>query len=288
MMKRPKQKNNLRQKNPKNILINREDVENILKQYGVSDSINDVGLYRTAMVHKSYLKTAQQPSAHPAADDKDDDDNCLEPMDNSYERLEFMGDTVLGSAVVSYLFARYPNDEEGFLTKLKIKLIKDQACAKLCRTLGLQKFIIISQFLETQNSRDNIKIQEDVFEAFIGAMYIDFGGLTIDRVGYATQRCHVFLQNLYEETFDFTSLIQFDDNYKDQLLRYFQRNFGGQHPTYKILSENGPTNKRVYVMGVMDANNIVIGTGKAGKKNEAEQIASRHALEHFGVEINGE
>src|SRR3989344_6778003 len=157
---------NMSQRNPKNILIQRENVEQILRDYGVTEPIRDVSLYQTAMVHKSYLKTAQQPSSEkiPLVEDSSDSDprtrcileNSLEPMDQSYERLEFIGDTVLGSAIGTYLYARYPDQDEGFMTKLKTKLVRDTTCAELCRILGLQRFIVLSQYLDqVQNSREN-------------------------------------------------------------------------------------------------------------------------------------
>ena len=272
------------QRNPNNVLIQRENVEQILRDYGVTEHIRDISLYQTAMVHKSYLKTAQQPGTIKPSDDED---GSLEPMDQSYERLEFIGDTVLGSAIGTYLYARYPNQDEGFMTKLKTKLVRDTTCAELCRILGLQKFIILSQYLDqVQNSRDNEKFQEDVFEAFLGAMYVDFGGLNLGQSGHAIDLCHSFIIKLYETHINFPALIHHDDNFKDQLLRYFQRNFGGQHPKYQIISEHGPTNHRVYEMGVMDIHGNIIGCGRATKKIQAEQMASMKALEHLGAPLN--
>src|SRR3989338_352787 len=272
------------QRNPNNVLIQRENVEQILRDYGVTEHIRDICLYQTAMVHKSYLKTAQQPGTIKPSDDED---GSLEPMDQSYERLEFIGDTVLGSAIGTYLYARYPDQDEGFMTKLKTKLVRDTTCAELCRILGLQRFIVLSQYLDqVQNSRENEKFQEDVFEAFLGAMYVDFGGLNLGQSGRAIDLCHNFIIRLYETHINFPALIHHDDNFKDQLLRYFQRNFGGQHPKYQIISEHGPTNHRVYEMGVMDIHGNVIGCGRATKKIQAEQMASMKALEHLGAPLN--
>ena len=144
------------------------------------------------------------------------------------------------------------------------------------------KYLIISKHIEIIcNGRKNARILEDSFEAFIGAMDNEFGEDGFDI-------CSKFIINIIEQKIDITELILNDDNFKDQLMRYYQKMYNGKFPIYEQKSiitsvgDNGITNKK-FQMFVRDLDNNIIGEGTARSKKEAEQKAAKAALMHFGI-----
>ena len=193
------------------------------------------------------------------------------------------------------------------MTRIRSKLVRSQALAEFATNLGLDKYLLISKHVEDRcGGRKGQRILEDVFESFIGAMYLDYNRLDMKQPtiesetdgdtdgdtrepleffsGYGFHICEVFLTNLIETRVDFTKLLLLDTNYKDQLLRYYQQHFQDT-PRYHELSIDGPSHHRVFTMAVTDDKNEIIGRGKAASKKKAEQIASREALVHFGVNV---
>jgi dsRNA-specific ribonuclease len=158
--------------NNKNILLQREDLDNLLNSNGLSGlEIKNINLYRVAFVHKSYctMKNADFDKSNvncPAG--------CLPLQDMSYERLEFLGDSLLGMIVTNYLYLRFPDQNEGFLSKIRTKIVNGRMLGYLSEKIGLPKFAIISKQVEESGGRNNYKIMEDIFEAFLGALYLDF------------------------------------------------------------------------------------------------------------------
>ena len=285
--------------NTSNHIISKEEVQKILNMGGIDIPITDVRLYQQSFVHKSYChkKNQEQIERYKEPDvlvvSRPED--CIELLEKSNERLEFLGDSVLGCVVATYLFKRYYGQDEGFMTKLKTKLVKTQALAEFARYLGLGKYLIISKHVEDKSDgRNNDRILEDTFESFIGAMYLDFNKNTeINKLSIKTrtnlgyQICEKFLLNIMEDEIDFEKLILHDDNYKDVLLRYYQHNFQIT-PEYRELSLNGPAHKRVFVMAVLDKEGKVLATGTGRTKKKAEQLASKKALIGFGEISEGE
>jgi ribonuclease-3 len=192
----------------------------------------------------------------------------------SYETLEFLGDSFLGSAVTNYLYNRYVkehNKEEGFLTKLKIRFVCGEQLANLSNKLELNKFMIISKHIEDNCSgRENQHILEDVLEAFIGALYLDCEDYQV---------IQEFIFNLIEEYLDLPEIILNDTNYKDQILRYFQHNFK-LYPTYQHIDKL--EDEEEFKCEILKEDEVIcIGSGKTKKK--AEQNASYNALVYFNV-----
>jgi len=208
---------------------------------------------------------------------------CVELQPDSNERLEFLGDSVIGAIISSYLFHRYPKQREGFLTKLKTKLVRTNMLAKFSMHIGLDKHVLISKHIEDMcHGRINEKILEDTFEAFIGAFYEDIFRNDLTHIGIATQMCADFIIRLMEETTDFRPLISINDNYKELLLQLYHKTWDGIHPEYEEISAEGPTNFRIYTMGVRHPiTKELIGQGKDRKKTVAEQTASKEALAYF-------
>ena len=151
--------------NTKNRLFTRPDIQTILSH--VKFTIHDPELYQTAMVHSSYVKRSEYISPTGEKTQLADlPENCIPLFENSYERLEHLGDLVLGVVVSSYLNKRFPSENEGFLTNLKKELVCNEMLGDLCQKIGLNKFYIISKYNEDIcNGRTNIKKLGDILEA---------------------------------------------------------------------------------------------------------------------------
>lgn len=258
--------------NPINRLIEKHEVEAILKE-----PIHNLKLYQNAFVHKSYcVKKGENIMNGLPVILADRPAGVLELQENSNERLEFLGDSILGAVVTNYLYNRFETQDEGFCTKLKTKLVNCETLASFSRCFGLGEFLIISKYVEERcNGRKNPRILEDIFESFIGALFLDF-----QKEGRGFEVVNTFILQILERNVDFTQLILHDNNYKDILLRYYQHTFQIT-PKYKEIKVDGPAHQRMFTMGVMDKNGKVIGVGEERSKKKAEQIASKQALLYY-------
>ena len=255
--------------NPCNKILQEADVHSILSLYGLDIPINNVNTYRTALVHKSYCtrKNENFVQGNVACPE-----NCLPLQEESNERFEFLGDAVINLIVGKYLFERYQDENEGFLTKLRTKLVNGNMLATFCETLNLRRFVQISKQIEENNGRCNRKILEDSFEAFIGAIFIDSNSF---------QNCETWLINLIEENIDFSELIAINTNHKDTFLKYMQHNYN-YIPKFCEISSNNTNNGKVYTVCIKDKNDAVLSTGTGGTKKLAENDAAKEALRYFG------
>ena len=200
--------------NLNNKLITEYDILNIMKSLNIHDlTINNLSLYQRAFIHKSYCEMKDY-------EEYINSDNSLDLFKISYETLEFIGDSFLDNIFANYLYIRYFINhflDEGFLTKLKIRFVCGEQLAFLSQKLNLGKFMIISKHIEDNcNGRNNINILEDIFEAFIGALYSDTNDFKL---------VEKFIIQCIEKYIDFSDIILRDYNYKDQILRYFQHNY---------------------------------------------------------------
>lgn len=273
----------MNQLNPRNILITIDDIKKILEKGGIKNAnVKKIELYRRAFTHKSYVKVDDQNiSYNEILLDNDIVDLQLE----SNERYEFLGDIVIGHTICEYLYNRYPENDEGFLTRLKTKLVDRKRLAKFARYLELQKYILMSNHMENIHGRNTDRILEDIFESFVCALNLEFG----------FEFCRTFVTNVLEKNINFAELLYLDENYKDRLMQYCQQN-GNQPPVYKRLVVLGPTNKRTFIMqtslNIYKFNketgqkefvgNKYISTGIGKSKKMAEQVASRNALKKYG------
>ena len=269
--------------NPYNQLVPKHVIEKLLNR-----KINNLSIYQNAFVHKSYCiktkdeKTNAQDNTIKVLAERPE--NCLPLQPESNERLEFLGDSILGAVVTTYLYNRF-NEDEGFCTKLKTKLVNSDTLASFTRYFKLEKYLIISRHVEDRcNGRHNPRILEDLFESLIGAIFLDFSKVEIKTkpsignfYGLGYHIAEKFIINLLEKTIDFTSLIKNDYNYKDILLRFYQQKFSIT-PKYIEIKVEGPAHQRIFTMSVLDNNNEIVGTGKERSKKKAEQLASKEAL----------
>ena len=165
--------------NSNNKLITPEDVNKILFNCGIHFKINNIEPYLLAFSHKSYCKKneIEQKEEIEIAEKPND---SIELMSESNERLEFLGDSIISSVIADYLYKRYTNQDEGFLTRLRTKLVNGTSLGNFAKLIGLTDFMLISRHVEERcNGRDNLRILEDCFESFIGAVYLDFNKITL-------------------------------------------------------------------------------------------------------------
>ena len=231
-----------------------------MKTLNINDfKINNLSLYQTAFIHKSYCNMN-------AYEEFTNDNNDLPLQDKSYETMEFLGDSILSSSVSSYLYERFHDihgENEGFLTKIRTRIVCGESLAVLSKELNFDKHIIISKHIDDNcDGRNNKNILEDVFEAFLGAIFLD------NNYEYAKK----IIITIIEELIDFTDLIINDTNYKDQILRYCQHNFK------LILIMNILEKKNNTFYCNLLVNDITI-TGEGNTKKKAEQDASRKNID---------
>ena len=263
--------------NAKNRLIGNSEIIKILNDYGVTQKYNDLSLYRKSFIHKSYCTRKNENFI-------DGNLNCpagsLPLQEESNERLEFLGDSILGMVIADYLYERYPDENEGFLTKMRSKIVNGKMLASLSAKIGFDKWILISSQIEENEGRKNSNIIEDCFEAFIAAVYLDFG-----KDGF--EMAQTWIIGVVEEYIDFSELIKQNHNYKDLLLKYFQQNFGYSPRCYEMSIETNPINNaKIYTMCVKDDKNNVLSIGKGGNKKDAENDSARLALNKHTKEYN--
>ena len=239
-----------------NVEITLNDVQSILKTYGVNYKVDNLILFQRAFIHRSYTK---RPSLENAASDikiVDKPFNCIPLKTKSNERLEFIGDGVLECITKYYLYKRFPKADEGFMTEKKIALVKNEHIGKLAYEMRLHKWFVLSKHAEEKNTRTNLKKLGCLFEAFLGALFLDVNKLSItDENGWFNnvfvtgpgfQMAQVFLEQIFEKHVDWVLLIKTDDNYKNKLQVIIQKEFKIT-PDYLELSHD---NENGYEMGV--------------------------------------
>lgn len=260
--------------NDYNKLITVKDIKYMFKKFDLDIEPININYYINALTHKSYIKKEYYDMHinQMISNIKQKPINTIELLELSNERLEFLGDTVIKCIVSGYLFIRYGYEDEGFMTRLKTKIENRQSLARFAKKLGIDEFMIISKQIEDNNGRSSDKLLEDCFEAFLGALYLDVG----------FEICRNFMYIILETEIEYSELLYKDTNYKDQLLRFYHQN-KWSHPQYIEVEKEGPTNKRLYVMGVKDQIGNIVANAKATSKQKAEQLASMYALYYFKV-----
>ncbi len=275
--------------NKQNVLVRKSDIENILSKFGVEAEINDLAIWQRSFAHASYCVNGGSKKKYQRIINNEELVTCnaekrllsegaipLQKISN--ERLEWLGDKILDSIVTKYLFERYPNEDEGFLTTTRSKLVKTESLGARAKDAGLERFILISEYLELgQNGRDNEKNLEDCFEAFIGAMSLDFDD--------DDRNCRTFVINMLEACVDMTELIQINNNYKDILMRYYQKNFEGKFPKYGDIPLEDGNDKKGFHVYVTNPDGVRLVSAWGNKKKQAQQNAAKKALCMYGVPI---
>lgn len=273
--------------NPNNSLLQIKTIKSILVNHGIDYDPQDISIYRKALLHKSYCtrKNENFLSGNLACPG-----NCLPLQEESNERLEFLGDAVLNLVVADYLFERYVDVNEGFLTIMRTRLVNGKMLALLAKKLELGKHIVISKQIESNNGRDNIKILEDTFEALLGAIYIDFSDYKIKTTGKLSllntygigfQIVKLFIINVIETYVDFSDLVNQRVNPKDKLIKNCQHNFQWT-PRMLEMDITEKDHNKIHTICIKNPNDEIISTGKGKNRKSAEINASVKALDYFG------
>lgn len=193
----------------------------------------------------------------------------------SNERLEFLGDAVLGMVVCEYLYDRFPDLLEGELTKIKSAAVSRRMCAKITKELGLDTLLILGKGMKSRSSIPS-SLSAAVLEAIIGAIYIDADLETV----------RSFILPLLKPHIEMAARSGHQQNFKSVLQHYAQRRLPAQ-PTYALLDEKGPDHAKCFKVAV------VIGEREfdacwASSKKQAEQRAALLALDTLGLIHYGE
>ncbi|MCP3761962.1 ribonuclease III [Domibacillus sp. A3M-37] len=183
------------------------------------------------------------------------------------ERLEFLGDAVLELTVSQFLYKTYPVMSEGELTKLRAAVVCEPSLVTFANELELGKLILLGKGEEMTGGRMRPALLADVFEAYIGALYLDQG----------MEAVVPFLEKIVFPKISAGAFSHVMD-FKSQLQEFVQRELKGA-PSYRILEEKGPAHNKEFITEV-SLNGTVLGRGAGRSKKEAEQFAARMALEH--------
>ena len=245
--------------NPFNSL-NREitlnEVQSILQEYGITAKVNNLSLYQRAFIHRSYIKRPQEENEKANIQIVEKPQDCIGLKQKSNERLEFIGDGVLELITKYYLYRRFPKADEGFMTEKKIALVKNEHIGKLAYEMRINKWLVMSKHAEEKKTRTNLKKLGCLFEAFIGALFLDFNKISVNDhdnwfkdifvCGPGFQMAQIFVESVFEKHVDWIKLIKTDDNFKNILQVKIQKEFKTT-PDYLEI-EHDPEDG--YVMGV--------------------------------------
>ena len=237
--------------------VSREVIESIA---GVE--VGDLNLYRRSLVHKSIQKLVKQTTGP-----------VQEYLKESNERLEFVGDSILGAVIADYLFKKYPEKNEGYLTKYRTRIVKSSTLSFFAEKIGIKGNILMSRQVINMNGMENKRFLEDAFESFIGAIYYDKG----------FEGAKEFILRVIGKFLEESKILK-DDNYKDLLLRYAQF-IKTEHPEYNTIKENGQPHNRQFVVEVRLFGERQ-GKGINRIKKEAEQQAAKEAIKRLNITPN--
>ncbi len=263
--------------NPANRFFSEKDIHGILRKHGLPHyRVQNRKTFQTAMVHTTYVKRLEYttPDGRPAQ---------LAPcppgvmplQDESYECLEFEGDSVLGVCVATYLRHKYPERKQGFLTDARKELVNNERIGQLSLQIGLNRFYVISRHNEESvaiHGRTNLKKLGDIFEAFLGALWTDCGN--------RFEIVYTFVTHVMETYLDIEEAVSATTNYKDVFQKYCQRELRCT-PSYVMLSND--SKKGEIRVAVCDDSGRHLGYGAGTTRKKAEQMACREALASAGV-----
>ncbi|MEL6614577.1 MAG: ribonuclease III [Bacteroidota bacterium] len=223
--------------------VSRLEVERL-----VGGPVGDLSLYEHALRHRSIFRGQSTDGTE------------------SNERLEFLGDAVLGAVVAERLYRRFPEKDEGFLTRTRANLVNGKTLASFAEAIGLAPLVLLSENMEASGGRTNATILADAFEAIVGAVYMD--------QGFAAARA--FVNSVLAKCVDLDAAAEQRTNYKSQLLEFVQARALGQ-PSYAVVAEEGPSHDRRFTVEAL-VGEVSRGQGTARSKKQAEQRAAREAL----------
>ncbi len=210
-------------------------------------SFKNIGLLDRAVTHRSYGNEQRVPVGN-------------------YERLEFLGDSLLGFITSEYLYRNFPDLDEGRCSQIKAVVVSEDTLSKIAHSLHYGDYILIGKGEERSGGRDRKAILADIFEAVIGAYYLDCQN--ISRVRNFVLRFIAAEINLVIES-------RHEKDYKTLLQEYCQKTYN-DCPSYKLLDETGPEHQKRFQVSVSIEGRL-LGEGVGASKKEAEKNAAEHA-----------
>jgi ribonuclease III len=208
----------------------------------------DAALLRQALTHLSYVY-----------------EHNLPPLDSN-EKLEFLGDTILGYVITRIIYDRFPDLSEGQLSKFRARLVNTGMLADVAREIDLGKHLLLGHGEEVSGGREKTSILANSLEAIIGAYYMDRG----------LDAAYNFIFSLFDKHIDEESTKEASADYKTRLQELTAKKFG-LAPDYNIYRETGPDHHKIFHSRVSVGRNVY-GKGKGTSKKEAEQAAAKEAL----------
>ncbi len=187
------------------------------------------------------------------------------------ERLEFLGDSILGYFTAEYLFGAYPDKPEGEMTKIRAELVCEQSLARVAEKLGLGDYLRLGRGEELGGGRTRPSITADAVEAVLAAIYLDGGAEAAKKFVYSfilTEAAKAAREGSHD--------------YKTLLQEHVQKG-GGESPSYRMAGESGPDHNKVFTAEVLICGEVM-GSGSGRTKKEAEQNAAKNALEKIKAE----
>ena len=228
--------------------------EQLLELSGkLSIEFKNIKLLDMALTHTSYAHEAKTKP---------------KPVHN--ERLEFLGDSVLGMSVCSYIYDKFPKMPEGDMTKLKAKVVCEAALAEYARKLDLGKYLLLGKGEDVSGGRMRSSILADAMEAIIGAYYLDQGWAKANKLILSLTKQEINSSLVNEDVYD----------YKTALQEIVQRD-NTSAVSYKLIAESGPAHNKFFKMAVQ-IDGKVIAQGEGHSKKEAEQMAAKQAIKSIG------
>lgn len=209
--------------------------------------LRDTGLFRLAMTHRSAAQNS---------------------VTESYERIEFYGDAVVGLVVAQYLYEHHPDWDQGVMSKARSSVVQEGPLAEAALKLGLDAHVVLGAGEEAAAGRTRPSVLCDVFEAVVGAIYIE-SGLEKAR-WFVLEQLHPFLRRVSEGDVN-------PNDYKSKLQEIAQANWR-KTPDYRVAKESGFEHERRFTVSVL-LDNEVLGEGTGRSKKDAEQSAAKDALE---------
>lgn len=185
----------------------------------------------------------------------------------TYERLEFLGDAVLDLIITEIIFEKFPEEDEGFMTKLRAKLVKGDTLARLAKDLQLNTILEIGDRSQGQGIELSKSVLSDVFESLIAAIYLTEG----------YPKVYEFVEGIMDKYLDIYQISVTVDNYKSLLLEFTQAHKLSL-PHYRVTEETGPGHNKTFEVAV-SIDGTDYGTGIGKNKKQAEQIAAKHAYD---------
>jgi ribonuclease-3 len=225
-----------------------EDLTQPVVEALTGQPVGDLSVYRQALTHRSLLRDSPEASLR------------------SNERLEFLGDALIELIVSETLYDRFPDKNEGELTRLRAKIVSGAALAQYARRMGLGAHLLMSENARRTEGSDNPNILADAFEALTAALYVDHDYDAAAR----------FVHDHALQPFDLKDLAARNANYKSRLLERMQAE-GHPQPTYRVVHEEGPSHDKTFTVEAV-VGEAVYERGTADSKQQAEQEAARRTL----------